>query len=122
MAESKELVVSDSAVLSEFAQEFLLSAQRTALLYHLSYLHLGNFPKLERQIRERALETQMLFESSEAVLKKCVGTSSNLVTSLFPGLKDSVKMNKPKVAVGYLEKTKTWIDDIIKAVDDIVER
>ncbi|XP_077061742.1 uncharacterized protein LOC143714433 [Siphateles boraxobius] len=122
MADSKELGVSDSAVLSEFAQEFLLSAQRTALLYHLTYLHLGTFPKLGRQIRKRALETQMLFESSEAVLMKCEGTSSNLVTCLFPGLKQAIEMNKPKLAVTYLEKTKTWIDDIIRAVDDIVKR
>ncbi|RXN37741.1 restin-like protein [Labeo rohita] len=54
----------------EFIQELLPSAQRTALLYHLSYLCLAKFPKLERILRERATETQLLFGSSEALLLK----------------------------------------------------
>ncbi len=70
MADCKELVSSDCTWSPEFIQELLPSAERTALLYHLSYLRLGNFPKLERLIRERAVETQMLFGSSEAVLLK----------------------------------------------------
>ncbi|XP_016323960.1 uncharacterized protein LOC107674493 [Sinocyclocheilus anshuiensis] len=106
----------------EFIQELLPSAERTALLYHLSYLCLGGFPKLERLIRERAIETQLLFGSSEAVLLKCVGTSSNLVASLFPILKKAVEMNKPVLALRYLEKAKAWISDIITAVDDMVKR
>ncbi len=63
-----ELVLSDTTCNPEFIQELLPSAERTALLYHLSYLCLGGFPKLERLLRERAVETQMLFGSSEAVL------------------------------------------------------
>ncbi|XP_077061428.1 uncharacterized protein LOC143714229 [Siphateles boraxobius] len=122
MAESKELIVSDFSWSPEFVQDLHTSAERTALLYHLSYRCLGSIPKLERLIREQAVETQLLFGSSETVLMKCVGTSSNLVTSLFPGLKQAIEMNKPKLAVTYLEKTKTWIDDIIRAVDDIVNR
>ncbi|XP_056307199.1 uncharacterized protein LOC130218905 [Danio aesculapii] len=117
-----ELAVRDCSWSPEFIQDLLPSAERTALLYHLSYLCLGGFPKLERLIRERALETQMLFGSSEAVLLKCVGTSSNLVTSLFPMLMKAVEKNKPVLAVKYLEKAKSWIDDIIRAVEDMVKR
>ncbi|XP_048030899.1 uncharacterized protein LOC125258102 isoform X2 [Megalobrama amblycephala] len=73
-------------------------------------------------IRDQAIETQMLFGSSEAVLLKCAGTSSNLVTSLFPILIKAVEKNKPKLAVAYLEKARTWIEDIIRAVDDMVKR
>jgi len=53
-----------------FFQELLPSAERTALLYHLSYLCVAKFPKLERVLRECALETQNLFASSEALLQK----------------------------------------------------
>ncbi|ROI50558.1 hypothetical protein DPX16_0591 [Anabarilius grahami] len=117
-----KLVISESSWSPEFIQELLPSAERTALLYHLSFLCLGGFPKLERKIRDQAIETQMLFGSSEAVLLKCAGTSSNLVTSLFPILIKAVEKNKPKLAVIYLEKARTWIKDIIRAVDDMVER
>ncbi|XP_048030855.1 uncharacterized protein LOC125258076 [Megalobrama amblycephala] len=122
MADSKEVVISDSTLSPEFIQELLPSAERTALLYHLSFLCLGGFPKLERMIRDQAIETQMLFGSSEAVLLKCAGTSSNLVTSLFPILIKAVEKNKPILAVLYLEKARTWIEDIIRAVDDMVTR
>ncbi|XP_067234008.1 uncharacterized protein [Chanodichthys erythropterus] len=122
MADSKELVASGSSWSPEFIKELFPSAERTALLYHLSFLCLGKFPQLERKIREQAIETQMLFGSSEAVLLKCAGTSSNLVTSLFPILIKAVEKNKPKLAVIYLEKAKTWIKDIVRAVDDMVKR
>ncbi|XP_048030864.1 uncharacterized protein LOC125258079 [Megalobrama amblycephala] len=122
MANSTALAVSDSQLSPEFIQELLPSAERTALLYHLSFLCLGGFPKLERKIRDQAIETQMLFGSSEAVLLKCAGTSSNLVTSLFPILIKAVEKNKPKLAVAYLEKARKWIKDIIIAVDDMVMR
>ncbi|XP_073703751.1 uncharacterized protein [Garra rufa] len=117
-----ELVIIDSPWSPEFIQELLPAAERTALLYHLSYLCLGGFPKLERLIRERAIETQMLFGSSEAVLMKCVGTSSNLVSSLFPILKKAVEINNPDLALIYLEKAKKWITDITQAVTDMVKR
>ncbi|XP_048031115.1 uncharacterized protein LOC125258260 [Megalobrama amblycephala] len=122
MANSKEVVVSDSQLSPDFIQELLPSAERTALLYNLSFLCLGGFPQLERMIRDQALETQMLFGSSEAVLLKCAGTSSNLVTSLFPILIKAVEKNKPVLAVIYLEKARTWIEDIISAVGDMVTR
>ncbi|XDV48119.1 hypothetical protein PO909_017593, partial [Leuciscus waleckii] len=117
-----ELIVTDFSWSPECVQDLHTSAERTALLYHLSYLCLGSIPKLEHLIREQAIGAQLLFGSTEAVLMKCVGTSSNLVTSLFPGLMQAVQLNKPNLAVKYLEKTKTWIDDIIRAVDDIVKR
>ncbi|XP_067234453.1 chromosome partition protein Smc-like [Chanodichthys erythropterus] len=122
MADSKEIVISGSTLSPGFIQDLLPAVERTALLYHLSFLCLGGFPNLERMIRDQAIETQMLFGSSEAVLLKCVGTSSNLDTSLFPILIKAVEKNKPKLAVIYLEKAKTWIEDIISAVDDMVKR
>ncbi|XP_048031425.1 uncharacterized protein LOC125258502 [Megalobrama amblycephala] len=122
MADSKEIVISGSTLSPDFIQELLPAVEQTALHYHLSFLCLGGFPQLERMIRDQALKTQMLFGSSEAVLLKCAGTSSNLVTSLFPILIKAVEKNKPKLAVIYLEKAKTWIEDIISAVDDMVKR
>ncbi|XP_056306698.1 uncharacterized protein LOC130218519 [Danio aesculapii] len=122
MANSKELVLSDSVGCPEFIQDLLPSAERTALLYHLSYLCLGGFPRLESLIRERALETQTLFASSGAVLLKCVSTSNNLVKSLFPMLMHAVENNEPSVAVKHLEKARSWIHDIIKDVEDMVYR
>ncbi|XP_051543325.1 uncharacterized protein LOC127434557 [Myxocyprinus asiaticus] len=117
-----DLVLSDSAWSPEFIQELLPAAERVALLYHLSYLCLGKFPKLERILRERAVETQLLFGSSEAVLLKCVGTSDNLVKSLLPCLKVAVEKNKPQLALKFLEKAKEWIRDIISDVKEIVTR
>lgn len=125
MADSQgvsDVVVSEFSWSPEFIQELLPSAERTALLYHLSYLCLGGFPKLERLIRKQAVDTQMLFGSSEAILLKCFGTSHNLVSSLFPILIKAVEMKKPVLAVKYLEKARTWITDITRAVDDIVNR
>ncbi|XP_051971007.1 uncharacterized protein LOC127635183 [Xyrauchen texanus] len=122
MSDCKDLVPSDSTWSPEFIQELLPAAQRTALLYHLSYLCLGNFPKLERILRERAVETQLLFGSSEAVLLKCAGTSDNLVNSLLPSLKVAVVKNKPQLALKLIEKAKQWICDIISDVKDIVNR
>ncbi|XP_056307068.1 uncharacterized protein LOC130218804 [Danio aesculapii] len=122
MADNKELMLSKSVGSPEFIQELLPAAERTALLYHLSYLCLGGFPKLERLIRERALETQLLFGSSEAVLFKCVGTSNNLVKSLLPSLKVAAEKNKPQLARKFLEKAQEWISDIIKDVKEIVKR
>ncbi|XP_050960535.1 uncharacterized protein LOC127161829 [Labeo rohita] len=117
-----ELVLSDTACSPEFIQELLPSVERTALLYHLSYLSLGSFPKLERLIRKRAMETQLLFGSSEAVLLKCVGTSDNLVKSLLPFLKVAVEKNKPQLALKFLDKAKEWIGEIIRDVKEIVQR
>ncbi|KAK9952886.1 hypothetical protein ABG768_016916 [Culter alburnus] len=122
MADCTEVDVSESSWSPEFIQELLSSAERTALLHHLSFLCLGGFPKLEYLIREQAIETQLLFRSSEAVLLKCVGTSSNMVTSLFPLVIEGIENNKPVLVVKYLEKARTWIKDIIRAVDDIVTR
>ncbi|XP_048030900.1 uncharacterized protein LOC125258103 [Megalobrama amblycephala] len=106
----------------DFIQELLLSAERTALLYHLSFVCLGKFPKLEYLIREQAIETHLLFRSSEAVLMKCVDMISNLVTSLFPLITEAIENNKPVLAVKYLGNAKTWISDIISTVDDMVKR
>ncbi|XP_067234457.1 uncharacterized protein [Chanodichthys erythropterus] len=73
-------------------------------------------------IREQASEIQMLFKSSEAVLMKCVDTSSNLVTSQFPLVIEAVEKNKTFLAVKHLVNARTCISDIIRAVDDIIRR
>ncbi|RXN24383.1 restin-like protein [Labeo rohita] len=52
----------------------------------------------------------------------CVGTSSNLATSLFPILKKAVELDKPDLAKKYLDKAKTWIIDIINVVANMVDR
>ncbi|XP_056306740.1 uncharacterized protein LOC130218552 [Danio aesculapii] len=122
MADSKELMLSNSVGNPEFIHELLPAAERTALLYHLSYLCLGGFPKLESLIRKRALETQRLFGSSEDVLLSCSSTSDNLVTSLFPMLMYADENNEASLPVKYLEKARAWIDDIIRAMDDMVNR
>ncbi|RXN20128.1 restin-like protein [Labeo rohita] len=118
MSENQELAI----INSEFIQELLPSAQRTALLYHLSYLCLAKFPKLERILRERATETQLLFGSSEALLLKCAATSQNLVSTLLPGLKTAVEKNKSILAIKSLEKARAWITEIVDKVEQMVER
>ncbi|KAI2644237.1 hypothetical protein H4Q32_027860 [Labeo rohita] len=119
MADCKEIVGTNVSS-PEFIQELFPAAERTALLYHMSYLCLGGFPNLERLLRQRAIETQMLFGSSEALLMKCTGTSENLVKSLLPFLKVAVEKNNPELARNFLEKAKGWIEDIINDVKEIV--
>ncbi|XP_052451606.1 uncharacterized protein LOC128012985 isoform X2 [Carassius gibelio] len=114
--------INDSPWASQFFQDLLPSAERTALLYHLSYLCLGGFPKLEDLIRGQALETQQLFGSSESLMMKCVVMCSNLDSSLFPILTKVTEKNKPLLILVYLEKVRTWIHDIIRAVGDMVKR
>ncbi|KAK2867474.1 hypothetical protein QQF64_023165 [Cirrhinus molitorella] len=119
MSESQELVIANSP---DFIQELLPSAQRTALLYHLSYLCLAKFPKLERELRDRAIETQLLFGSSEALLLKCAATSKNLVSTLLPALKAAVENNKSVLAIKSLEKARAWITEIVDKVEQMVDR
>ncbi|XDV52637.1 hypothetical protein PO909_021343 [Leuciscus waleckii] len=105
-----------------FFQELLPSAERTALLYHLSYLCLAKFPKLERVLRECALETQNLFASSEALLQKCVDTSNQMVSTLFPQLKLAVENNENIQTTSSLEKAREWIAEIVNGVEEMVDR
>ncbi|XP_056108113.1 uncharacterized protein LOC130086032 [Rhinichthys klamathensis goyatoka] len=119
MSDSQEIVIASSP---GFVTELLPSAQRTALLYHLSYLCLAKFPKLERVLRERAVETQLLFGSSEALLMKCVATSKNLVSTLLPALKVAVEKDKSILAIKSLEKARAWITEIIDKVGLMVDR
>ncbi|KAL6485518.1 hypothetical protein MHYP_G00049100 [Metynnis hypsauchen] len=121
MANSKEVAFA-SSLSPAFIEELLSSSQQVCLLYHISYLCLAKFPKLERLLRMRAVENQLLFVSSEAVLLKCVGTSKNLVSSLFPMLIHAVEKNKPALAVKYLEKARTWITEIIHEVEKMADR
>ncbi|XP_067234767.1 chromosome partition protein Smc-like [Chanodichthys erythropterus] len=119
MADSKMAVTQWSP---GFVKELLPAAEKTALLYQLSYLCLANFPNLERIIRSRAVETQLLFGSSDATMLKCILTSQNLVESLFPMLVKAVEKNKAILAVKFLEKARAWIQDIITDVEKIVEK
>ncbi|KAI4882699.1 hypothetical protein NFI96_022343, partial [Prochilodus magdalenae] len=52
----------------------------------------------------------------------CMGTSTNLVSTLFPKLIYAMKKNKPTMAGQYLEKARKWITDIIQDVDKTVQR
>ncbi|KAM9422841.1 uncharacterized protein ACWYII_020392 isoform 1-T1 [Salvelinus alpinus] len=111
----------DSLDSPDFIRDLLPAAEKTALLYNISYLCLAKFPSLERIIRANAVEAQMLFSSSEALLLLCVSTSDNMVKTLFPMLKAAVTKNNPLVAVKFLAKANQWIHDIIKEVEKIVE-
>ncbi|KAI2666727.1 Serine--tRNA ligase [Labeo rohita] len=66
--------------------------------------------------------TRTILDSDSSRTRLCVGTSSNLATSLFPILKKAVELNKPDLAKKYLDKAKTWIIDIIKVVANMVDR
>ncbi|KAA0724209.1 hypothetical protein E1301_Tti003479 [Triplophysa tibetana] len=122
MAKNTDMMLRDLTNSPEFVEELLPAAERTALLYHLSYLCLGNFPKLERILRQRAVENQLLFVSSEALLLKCVTTSEDLVSALLPMLRLSVENNQTILAVKALEKAKAWITEIVDRVNAIIER
>ncbi|KAG1931148.1 uncharacterized protein LOC120473344 [Pimephales promelas] len=119
MSDSQEIVI---AITPDFIKELLPSAQRTALLYHLSYLCLAKFPKLERVLRQRAVETQLLFGSSEALLLKCAATSKNLVSTLLPALKIAVEEDESILAIKSLEKARAWITEIVDKVGQMVDR
>ncbi|XP_035384667.1 uncharacterized protein LOC118241791 [Electrophorus electricus] len=121
MANSKELVPTNSVWSPGFTEELLPTSKQISLLYHISYLCLAKFPNLERLLRKRAVETQLLFGSSEALLLKCMGISQTLVSSLFPMLIHAIEKNKPTLAVKYLEKARTWIDELIADVDKMVQ-
>ncbi|XP_062855363.1 uncharacterized protein LOC134318391 [Trichomycterus rosablanca] len=118
MAQSKEVV---PAWEIEFVQELTPASKQIPLLYHLSYLCLAKFPKLERLLRARAVETQILFGESEGILFQCMGTSKNLVKSLFPMLIVAVEKNKATLAVKYLNKAGTWIKEIIDEVQKMLD-
>lgn len=59
-------------------QEYLPCSQQIVLLYHASHFGLAKFPKLERLLSIRAVETQLLLGSSETLLLK---VSNPLTTS-----------------------------------------
>ncbi|XP_051740147.1 uncharacterized protein LOC127507219 isoform X2 [Ctenopharyngodon idella] len=115
-----EVIASENHL--SFFQELLPSADRTALLYNLSYLCLAKFPKLERVLRECAVETQYLFGSSEALLQKCVDTSDQMVSSLFPQLKLAVENNENIQSTMSLQKAGEWITEIVNRVKEMVDR
>ncbi|KAL7872582.1 hypothetical protein SRHO_G00075650 [Serrasalmus rhombeus] len=122
MADSKELVPAHALVRPGFIDELVPSSKQITLGYNRSYRCLAKFPKCEKLIRSRALETQLLYSSSEATLWKCMGASENQVSTLFPNLIDAVEKNKPTMAIRYLENARHWITDIIQQVDKIIER
>ncbi|XP_043084804.1 uncharacterized protein LOC122331306 [Puntigrus tetrazona] len=82
----------------------------------------GKVPEFERKIRANAIETQLLFGSSEVLLLKCAATSRNLVSALLPGLKVAVEKDKSNLAIKSLEKAKEWMTEIIDKVKEMVER
>ncbi|ROL43689.1 hypothetical protein DPX16_21850 [Anabarilius grahami] len=115
-----EVIASENHL--SFFQDLLPSADRTALLYNLSYLCLAKFPELERVLKECAVETQYLFSSSEALLQKCVDTSNQMVSSLFPQLKLAVENNENIQSTMSLQKAGEWITEIVNRVKEMVDR
>ncbi|KAK6299109.1 hypothetical protein J4Q44_G00306190 [Coregonus suidteri] len=55
-------------------------------------------------------------------IMSCVGTSDNMVKTLFPMLNTAVEKENPIEAVRIPEKAKRWIHDIIKEVDQMVDK
>ncbi|RXN20127.1 restin-like protein [Labeo rohita] len=119
MANSRETTVVNHL---NFLQEILPSADHTALLYHLSDLCLAKFPRLQKILRECAVETKHLFASSEALLLKCVDTSNQMVSSLLPELKLAVEKDETMLATATLEKAKQWITEIVDRMKEMVDR
>uniref|UniRef100_UPI0037E7BC70 uncharacterized protein n=1 Tax=Semicossyphus pulcher TaxID=241346 RepID=UPI0037E7BC70 len=105
----------------QFLQELVPAAEKTALLFEISYLCLGRFTDLEKLIRSNAMEVRMSFNTSEALLLQCIGTSENMVNILFPMLKKAVEVGHATVAISYLGKAKQWIQDIIHKVQAMVD-
>ncbi|KAG7487368.1 hypothetical protein MATL_G00022460 [Megalops atlanticus] len=123
MSHSKEVVpFSKEMELSVPVSELLPAAKKTALLFHISYLCMANFPALERELRAKATDAQLLFSSSASLLLQCVSTSENMINTLIPMLKAAIDKNRPLVAVKYLEKARRWIEGLIHDVVDTVER
>ncbi|XP_062855338.1 uncharacterized protein LOC134318378 [Trichomycterus rosablanca] len=118
MAQSKEVI---PAWETQFVQELTPVSKQIPLLYHISYLCLAKFPNLERLLRERAVETQLLFGESEGILFQCMGTSNNMVNSLFPMLIFAVEKNDPALAVKYLNRAEMWIKEIIDEVQKMLD-
>ncbi len=52
---------------------------------------------------------------------QCITTSDNMVNSLLPILLAAVRMNRRELAVKYLDKAATWIRNLIKDVEEIVD-
>ncbi|KAG7487364.1 hypothetical protein MATL_G00022470 [Megalops atlanticus] len=122
MSNSKEVVpFSKEMELSVPVSELLPAAKKTALLFHISYLCMANFPTLERELRAKATDAQLLFSSSASLLLQCASTSENMINTLIPMLKAAIDKNKPLVAGKYLEKAKRWIEALIKDVTHTVE-
>uniref|UniRef100_UPI0037E7BBB7 putative leucine-rich repeat-containing protein DDB_G0290503 n=1 Tax=Semicossyphus pulcher TaxID=241346 RepID=UPI0037E7BBB7 len=105
----------------QFLQELVPAAEKTALLFEISYLCLAKFPELEKLIRSNAVEVQMAFNTSDTLLMQCISTSENMVNILFPMLMKAVEKEKATVAIKFLEKARQWIQDIIREVQDMVD-
>lgn len=104
----------------QYLEELVPAGEKTALLFHISYLCLGKFPTLERLIRRNAVDVQMAFGASDALLLQCISTSNNMVSSLFPMLIKCVERNNAMLAVRFLEKARHWIQTIISDAQGMV--
>ncbi|XP_063078703.1 uncharacterized protein LOC134468758 [Engraulis encrasicolus] len=121
MSQSKDMQTFSPVLSPSFIADLLPAAERTALLFQLSYLYLAGFTELEKMIRERALSARLLFVSSEKVMFKCLCTSDNLVKTLFPILKVAVQKCRVDMAKTYLAKAQDWITEIIEDAQKMVD-
>ncbi|KAK6477868.1 hypothetical protein HHUSO_G21501, partial [Huso huso] len=119
-----ELMPADKQLMDnmEMFNDLLPCSQKAALLFHLSYLCMANFPELERKLRAKATESQQLFSSSAILLLECASTGDNIVKMLFPMIRAAVEKKNAVLAVKILEKAKSWIQDTCNKVDETVKK
>ncbi|XP_006011726.1 uncharacterized protein LOC102357752 [Latimeria chalumnae] len=101
--------------------KFLPAAEKVALLFNLSYLHLANFPELEALIRSNVVESQHLFLNSSNLLLQCGVTSRNIVDSLFPVMKIGAENNDLELAQNALYMTLKWTQEMYDQTKEVKE-
>ncbi|XP_069054365.1 uncharacterized protein [Lepisosteus oculatus] len=124
MSQCHDLVPADRQLMNDMDmfRDLLPAAEKTALLFHLSYLCLATHPELERKLRLKATESQQLFASSEVLLLQCASTGTNIVGTMLPMIRTAVKKRNVQLAKMFLDKSKGWIKDICHQVDRSVEK
>ncbi|XP_069054739.1 uncharacterized protein [Lepisosteus oculatus] len=124
MSQCCDLVPADQQLMNdmEMFRDMVPAAEKTALLFHLSYLCLATHPELERKLRLKATESQQLFASSEVLLLQCASTGTNIVGTMLPMIRTAVKKRNVALAKKFLDKSKGWIEDICHQVDRSVEK
>ncbi|XP_069054364.1 cingulin-like [Lepisosteus oculatus] len=124
MSQCHDLVPADRQLMNDMDmfRDLLPATEKTALLFHLSYLCLAAHPELERKLRLKATESQQLFASSEVLLLQCASTGTNILGTMLPMIRTAVKKRNVELAKMFLDKSKGWIKDICHQLDRSVEK